>query len=438
MVLPFPCCAPGGPQPFAGDIGRYRPSVTSFSLFGGRLIDGTGGPVVEDAIVVVRQGKIASVGAAAPPDLQVFDVTGHTVMPGLIDGHVHLRSSAAPGRAGDYMWQATTFIEEQTLHCAGNARIALESGVTTVRDMAGGRPEVATKHAIDDGILPGARVVAAGFVGMTAGHGDMFCPAGITPRYWPEADGVDECRKLVRVHARDGVDLIKVCTSGGVLSTGDRNEWRNYTMEETLAIVDEAHALGMKVAAHAHTKAGIAQALRAGVDTIEHGSSLDEELIEMMLEAGVMLCPTLSITTFLVEHGAEAGIAAESLQKTYDLRERSLEGHRAAHAAGVPIFMGTDSSAAYRFGRHAGELRLMEERIGLSPMEAVVAATANAARALGVGDRLGTVAPGMVADLMVVAGNPLEDLAVLEDPGKVRAVIQAGEVMVDRGLHRLS
>ena len=268
-------------------------AMHTIAITGATLIDGTGSQPVPNANIIIRDGKVAAAGAAldvsVPDGATVYDASGRTVMPGLIDGHVHLRSNATGKGGANFLWMATTFIEEQTLHCAGNAWIALDAGVTTVRDMAGGRPEVSARHAIDDGVLSGARVIASGFVGMTAGHGDLFCPAGIAQRFWPEADGVDECRKLVRRYARDGLDLIKICTSGGVLSTGDKNEWRNYTLEETFAIVDEAHALGMKVAVHAHTRAGILQALEAGVDTLEHGSALDDELIERMLERGVML-----------------------------------------------------------------------------------------------------------------------------------------------------
>jgi imidazolonepropionase-like amidohydrolase len=409
-------------------------------LAGGTLIDGTGRAPIADTGVVIKNGRIESVEPLGkvrlPEDVTTIDTSGKTILPGLIDGHVHLRSNAVGKRVANYLWQATAFIEEQTLHCAGNTRVALDAGVTTVRDMAGGRPEVATKHAIDDGVLTGARVIASGFVGMTAGHGDMFCPAGISDRYWPPADGIDECRKLVRRYARDGLDLIKICTSGGVLSTGDKNEWRNYTMDETLAIVDEGHALGMKVAVHAHTRAGILQALHAGVDTIEHGSSLDDELIELMLESGAMLCPTLAITDFILNHGREAGIAEESLEKARRLKERSLDGHRAAYAAGVPIFMGTDSSAAYRFGNHAHELMLMHEMIGLTPMEAIVASTGSAAVALGINDQTGTLEAGKLADLLIVDGNPLEDLHVLEDERTIIGVFQAGKCVVDRGLSR--
>lgn len=343
------------------------PGLTDAVFSGGLLIDGSGNDPIENATVIVRDGTIIEVGQDAtvqiPDGLPVVDARGKTIMPGLIDGHVHLRSPSVGEKVANYLWQATAFIEEQTLHCAGNARIALEAGVTTVRDMAGARPEVATKHAIDDGVLSGARVIASGFVGMTAGHGDMFCPAGISERYWPPADGVDECRKLVRSYARDGLDLI-----------------------------------------------------------------------ELMLESGALLCPTLAITDFILNQGAAAGIPEESLEKARRLKASSLEGHRAAYEAGVPIFMGTDSSAAFRFGNHARELTLMHDQIGLMPMEAIVASTHTAAIALGIDDETGTLEAGKRADLLIVDGNPLEDLRLLEDTANILGVVQRGEIKVDRGL----
>ncbi len=410
------------------------------ALTNATLIDGTGSPRLPNATVVTSGRTIAAVGAAdamtIPPDAVVFDLAGKTVMPGLIDGHVHVRSYAGAGQRDVHLWNVTTFMEEQTLHAAGNARRALLAGVTTVRDMAGGRLEVSVKHAIDAFVLDGARVIASGFVGMTAGHGDMFCPATIERRLWPPADGPDACRKLVREYARDGVDLIKICTSGGVLSIGDENEWRNYTMDETAVIVDEAHALGKRVAAHAHTRAGIKQALVAGVDTLEHGSTLDDELIAMMQERGTWLCPTLAITEYLLLSGEERGVPASSLAKARALRPGRVESLRKAYAAGIPIFMGTDSCNTMPFGAHAWELELMQTHIGMMPMETIVAATATAASALGIGEKTGTIAPGKWADLLIVDGDPLSDLRVLQDAERLVAVFRDGRLMVDRGLVR--
>lgn len=408
------------------------------ALTGATLIDGTGAAPQAGMTVVVEGRTIAAVApdhqATVPPDCARYDLTGKTLLPGLIDGHVHLLAYAGSGHQDVHLWNVLTFIEEQTLHAAANARRALLAGVTTVRDMAGSRPEIAVKHAVDGFIIDGARVVASGFVGMTAGHGDMFCPAAIDRRLWQPADGPDECRKLIRRYVRDGVDLIKLCTSGGVLSIGDKSEWRNYTTAETLAIVDEAHALGKRVAAHAHTRAGIRQALEAGVDTLEHGSSLDDELIELLLERGTRLCPTLAITEYLLTQGAARGVPAASLDKARALRVGQLEGLRKAHRAGVPIFMGTDSCNTFAFGAHAWELELLHTHLGLSPMEALVAATASAAEALGLGEQTGAIAPGRWADLLVVDGDPLADLRVLQQPERLLGVFRDGRLLVDRGL----
>ena len=415
-------------------------AAQAIALTNAMLIDGTGSPPLLHATVVIAGRTIADAGprdaVTIPPDAVVYDLAGRTLMPGLIDGHVHLRSYAGDGHQDVHLWNVTTFIEEQTLHAAGNARRALLAGVTTVRDMAGGRLEVSVKHAIDAFVLDGARVVASGFVGMTAGHGDLFCPAAIEHRLWPTADGPDACRKLVRAYARDGVDLIKLCTSGGVLSLGDENEWRNYTADETAVIVDEAHALGKRVAAHAHTRAGIRQALLAGVDTLEHGSTLDDELIALMLERGAWLCPTLAITEYLLTRGEERGVPASSLAKARALRPGQLASIRAAYAAGVPIFMGTDSCNTMPFGAHAWELELMHTRIGMTPTETIVAATASAAAALGLGEKTGTVTPGKWADLLVVDGDPLADLRVLQETQRLVGVFRDGRLLVDRGLAR--
>jgi len=403
-------------------------------LAGMTLIDGTGGAARTNATVVIDGAVITEVGdadtVATTPSDTVYDLRGTTLLPGLIDCHVHLRSNAGVRPQDVQMWNMLTSTEEQTLHAAANAREALRSGFTTVRDTAGSLPEVAVKHVMDEHVLDGARIVASGLVGMTAGHGDMFCPATLDEkRMWATADGADECRKRVREYARMGVDLIKICTSGGTLSLGDKTEWRNYTDAEIDAIVDEAHALGLRVAAHAHTRTGITAALVAGVDTLEHGSDLDEDLVELMLGQGTFLCPTLSISEFMTEHGRQRGLVAEQLDKAELLRERRLMSVRRAHRAGVRIIAGSDSSNTMRFGNHARELVLLHEQIGMTPAEVLVAATSAAAEALGLGSRTGTVASGMWADLLLVDGDPLADLSVLTDRRRLRAVFREGRAI---------
>jgi imidazolonepropionase-like amidohydrolase len=369
---------------------------------------------------------------ALPDHTISYDLAGATLMPGLIDGHVHLLANASGNRQDIHMWNVTTFVEEQTLHAARNAEVALESGVTTVRDMAGSRPEVAVKHAVDDFVVRGARVVASGFVGMTAGHGDMFCPPGIDRRLWKTADGPTACRQLVREYARDGVDFIKLCTSGGVLSIGDRPHWRNYSPEETAAIVDEAHALRMRVAAHAHTAAGIRQALDARVDTIEHGSYLTHELAALMAQQGTWLCPTLTLSTFIVESGESRGIPQTSLEKGAETHRSLLTSIRVAHEEGVNIFVGTDSCNTMAFGQHARELELLQVALGLSGAEVVKLATQSTAEAVGLGDKTGRVCPGYWADLLVIDGDPEADCRVLQDASRIQLVIRDGVVLLSR------
>lgn len=406
--------------------------MTRAAFIGGTLVDGNGGPPLADAYVVVEGSDIVDIGSGAPhlaEHTTAYDVAGMTIMPGLIDAHVHLLANAAAEVRDVHLWNVIVAREEQTLHAAGNARKALLAGVTTVRDMAGSQPEVAVKHAIDDHVLEGARVLVSGFVGMTAGHGDMFCPATVERRLWKTADGTDECRKLVREYARMGVDWIKLCTSGGILSVGDKSEWRNYTIDEAATIVDEAHALGKRVAAHAHSRAGIEVALRVGVDTLEHGSELDDELIDLMLEAGTQLCPTLSLAEYIDSRGEERGVPAASLEKSRKLRPVRIANVRRAYERGVPLIMGTDSCNTMAFGSHAGELTLMARHLGMPPMECIVASTSRNADALGIGDRTGRIAPGLAADLLVVDGNPLDDLTVLEQPERLLGIMREGRLV---------
>jgi imidazolonepropionase-like amidohydrolase len=397
-------------------------------LRGVRLIDGTGSGPLDNAYLVIMNGRIVDVGTGNPPlsDVAVYDLSGYSVIPGLIDGHVHLLSSAAADRSGARTFDVQTFVEEKTLHAAANASIALAAGVTTVRDMAGSRPEVAVKHASEQRLIEAARVVSAGFVGMTGGHGDMFLPPALEQRLWRTADGPVACRSLVRQYARDGHDLVKICTSGGVLSSGDRLEWRNYTDDEIVAVTDEAHALGMRVAAHAHTKAGVLQAVLGGVDTIEHGSMMDDECVQALLDHDVALCPTLSLQHYIASGDAEPPLSAETREKARIVHQSHAAALRLAHTAGVRIFAGTDSCNTMPFGRHARELGLLVEMTGMSNMQALMAATSVAARALAVEADTGSLLPGKSADLVVVDGDPLHDIRVLEEPARLYSVMKAG------------
>lgn len=347
------------------------------------------------------------------------------LVPGLIDTHVHLLSYAGSGYAPHLTWPLVTPPTERVLHGASQAMRALDVGVTTLRDMAGGEAQVSLRHAFDDGVLTGPRVFVSGMVGMTGGHSDLFTPPTIRDRE-PTADGPDACRALVRRHARSGVDGIKITTSGGVLSTGDRNEWRNYTRQEIAAIVDEAHALGLPVGAHCHTANGIQVALEEGVDSLEHATQITPEQARMARDRGVTIAPTLLILERIAL--GQAKVPEESLIKARALYDARAAALRTAHAEGATFVLGTDSSGSTMpFGQQLAEIQAMVRDIGLTPLEAMRAATSRAGRA--VSDRgLGTIRPDAPCDFVVLRGRPWEDISTLS-PDRIVAVVSRGRVV---------
>ncbi|KRE31339.1 amidohydrolase family protein [Agromyces sp. Soil535] len=353
------------------------------------------------------------------------EACGLSVIPGLIDTHVHLIGYAGDGHADFLSWPLTTRPEEQTLHGLAHAQRALRSGVTTLRDLAADDIQFSLRRALDAGLIDGPRVQAHGMVGMTGGHGDLFTPPAVTQRK-PVADGPDACRALVRRFARDGADGIKIATTGGVLSVGDKASWRNHTRAEIDAIVDEAHALGMRVAAHAHTEKGIEIALAAGVDSIEHGTLLGAPQAARLTTAGVTVAPTLLINDRIA---AGRGVSPEQQEKAAELVERRDALLRAAADAGVDFVLGTDANGSHvEFGEQMHEVRRMAEVFGWSAERALQAATSRAAAAIGRGSSLGRVQPGMLADFVVMRGRPWLDLADL-DPGGIVAVVSRGRVV---------
>jgi imidazolonepropionase-like amidohydrolase len=412
----------------------------------GRLLDGTG-RAPEAATLVLEGGRVAQVlpagvAAAHAEDDLVIDAARHTVVPGLMDLHVHLQHGVMDPREPHLTFGIlTTTSQLRTLWAARNARLMLEAGFTTVRDLAAyasprNQEVLAVRDGVALGLVPGPRLFVAGFASQTAGHGDMGLP-----RTWPRdpellADGPWEFRRLVRQMVRDGVDLIKTATSGGAGGHGEKIWWRNLTDEELEALVDEAHSSGHRVACHAHTADGVKRALRAGVDTIEHGVYLDDEGIELLLERDATLVPTLLVRSDrAVGPHKKYGSPPEVIQKFESLARAGAASLYPAYKAGVRIALGTDTGRTLRehFGRNAHELELMVE-VGMTPMDAILAGTRNAAVALGAADRLGTLQAGKAADLLVVDGNPLDDIRVLADPARILLVVKDGQVVVNRGL----
>lgn len=354
---------------------------------------------------------------------------GLSLVPGLVDTHVHMVAYAGRDKVDDRSWGLVTPWPEQLLHGAAQAQVAMRLGVTTVRDLGAFEPPVGLRRLFDSGAMQGPRVVAFGHVGITAGHGDLIWPPGVRERP-PTADGPDECRRLVRTYARMGADGIKVFTSGGVMSTGDRSEWRNHTAAELAAIVDEAHALAMPVAAHAHTEAGIQAALDAGVDSLEHATLITEAQARQAAGQGVTIAPTLVTLERIVQGRTSA--PAESVAKGRALYEARGDRLRRAAEAGVTFVLGTDGgSAGIPFGSQFEELRLMAALLALPPETVLRGATSRAAQAVGLGGRVGRIAAGFGADFLVVRGEPwrsLEDFT----PDRVVAVVCRGHVVAGR------
>jgi imidazolonepropionase-like amidohydrolase len=375
-----------------------------------RMVDVTSGQLVTPAIVVVSDGKIRSVGPAdLPAGANTVDLGDLTLLPGLIDAHTHLTGDIE----GDWLTRPVRELPaDAALRGAGNARKTLMAGFTTVRDVGAiGFADVSLMKAIDAGLVPGPRMIpSAHAIGITGGHCDDTGWAPGINELGPKegvADGADEAVKAVRYQIKHGAKVIKVCATAGVLSFDATVGAQQLSDAELQAIVQEAARHGLKVAAHAHGTEGIKAAVRAGVASIEHGSMIDDEAAELMKRRGTYLVPTAYLLTTFKFDSLPPPIAAKARQVV----PLAKESHRRAIRAGVKIAFGTDA-AVYPHGDNAREFATYVG-YGMRPAEAIRAATINAADLLGVSDRA-VIAPGKLADLIAVRGNPLEDVRVLE------------------------
>ncbi len=385
-------------------------TVSGLSVWDGDLDRGP-------AVLEWADGRITAVTAVdAPP-------SEYSVIPGLIDTHVHLESSAVPSAVDWMTWPLITPASERSLHVVSHARAAAAAGVTTLRDLAGGDAQFAAARGLDAGLIPGPRLLVHGPVGMTAGHGDLFVPPHY-PHRPPVADSPDECRKLVREWARSGADGIKIFTSGGVLSIGDKVGWRNQTSAEIAATVDEAHALGMLVAAHTHTAEGVDIALEFEVDSLEHGTGILERHWDTLLERNIPVAPTLLINDAIADRRIRVSDeAAEKARAVVAERDANFAG---AAAAGIRFVLGTDANGIMvRFGDQLEELRLMKRAFQWSAERTLQAGTSDAADALRLTGTTGRLQPGLGADFVIVRGRPWEDIDVLTAENVV-AVVSRG------------
>lgn len=381
-----------------------------------RLLDVASGKYVDNPLVIVTDGRITSIGRkgdAVPAGAKVVDLPGATLLPGLIDMHVHLDSLAEIGGYNSLEYSDRFWSVVQT----ANAKKTLEAGFTTVRNVgAADFDDVGLREAIDAGYVPGPRIVTAAIsFGATGGHCDStFFPPSMDQKSPFNSDSPDEARKAVRTLKKYGAQVIKICATGGVFSRGNEPGQQQLTYEEMKAVVDEAHMAGLKVAAHAHGASGIREAVRAGVDTIEHASLVDDEGIKLAVQKGAYFSMDIYNTDYTQAEGKKNGVLEDNLRKDRDIGEIQRENFRKALKAGVKMVYGTDAGI-YPHGDNAKQFAVMV-RYGATPLQAIQAATVTAAEALGRSKDVGQVAVGRYGDMIAVAGDPLADVTTLEKP----------------------
>jgi imidazolonepropionase-like amidohydrolase len=396
--------------------------VSRLLIRAGTLFSAGAEPVVQDAWVQVEDGRIAGVSSSEPrasgDDLRRIDAPTATLLPGLIDCHVHLALSGGPNWLSEVQqsyalacWRAAAF-----------ARATLRAGFTSVRCL-GGRDglDPALRDAQRAGVVEAPRIVTANLaICITGGHGAWI---------GREADGADEVRKAVREQLRAGADCIKLIATGGVMTPGVDIGSQQLTLEELQAGVEEAHKAGRKAASHAHGADGIHAAVLAGIDSIEHGSFLRDDTIELMKERGTCLSMTLCSAAGIASAPPDS-VPEWARQKAAVAAEAMIDSFRRAYQAGVKLVLGTDAGTPYNFhGANARELALMVQH-GAAPLDALKAATINGAELLQIADEVGSIEPGKQADLVLCEGNVIEDVTRLCQPENIKLVTQAGRVVV--------
>jgi imidazolonepropionase-like amidohydrolase len=391
-----------------------------------RLVDAAEGRVLDDPVVLIEGERITAVGARlnVPAGFEVVDLGGATLLPGLIDCHTHI-TGGDPADYYESLFRKSPIDYAVRAHVY--ARRTLEAGFTTVRDVGAGELiDVALRRAIDEGLVPGPRMqVATLALGSTGGHNDLvgFSPYLRFGQLRGIADGVNEIRSLVRFEIKNGADLIKLIAGAGVMTEEESAGAPQYTEAEMAAAVDEARMWGKRVAAHAHGAEAIQRAVRAGVASIEHGSLIDDEGIRLMKERGTYLVADIYNDDYILTEYRRLNYPEKILEKERQIGRLQRENFRKAVLAGVKVAFGTDAGV-YPHGWNAKQFAHMV-RWGLTPMQAIRAATVNAADLMGWSDRVGRLAPGLYADLIAVEGDPLRDVTELE---RVTFVMKGGRV----------
>jgi imidazolonepropionase-like amidohydrolase len=413
-----------------------KPATKTIYIRAGRLFDATSDQLRENMVIVVAGDRIQNIGPASaisiPADASVVDLSHATVLPGLIDCHTHLGARA--DRYDEiYNFKDTPF--QSAFAGVVNARRTLEAGFTSVRDV-GSLPFLAVdlRNSINEGLIPGPRIVASGpAITITGGHGDLnnFSPQTRVTMFPEErdfsiADGVDQVRHVVRAQVKYGVDVIKILATGGVLSKGDSPGAPQFTLEELKAAADEAHMAGRKIAAHAHGTQGIKNAILAGIDSIEHASLIDDEGIRLAKDRGVYLVMDIYNDDYILGKAVEFGLPKENVEKEKMVGRLQRENFQKAVKGGAKMAFGTDAGV-YPHGDNAKQFFYMV-KFGLTPAQAIRAATSSAADLIGRSKDVGTLEPGKFADVIAVTGDPLQDVRALENVG---FVMKGGEVVKD-------
>jgi imidazolonepropionase-like amidohydrolase len=407
------------------------------AIVGGRVIDGTGADPVSDSVVLIEEGRIKQVGPArtvtVPRDATVIDAAGRTVLPGIVDAHIH-----ATYRARDMRQHLLNTPTYNVLRSTAILRETLACGVTTARDLGGA--DGGFKVAVADGTVAGPKlVISIGMISQTGGHGDSWVPAGmrVAKRTWlpdPVCDGVDGVRKTVRHMLMAGADVIKICSTGGITSVTDSWDEPQFTVEELRTAVVEAAAKRKPVAVHAEGIDGIRTALAAQCWSLEHGWFIDEESVETMLKQGTWWVPTLALVPLSLgkrkeDHAWAAQQLGQEDAKEHDIYGRMLKQvplWKDAVKRGVKVAFGTDQSHRLMVGENLVELGFMIDWLGMTPMQALVSATQHAAACVQRPD-VGTLEAGKAADVLVVDGDPLANIRILEDRAKIPLVMQDGK-----------
>src|ERR1700686_655609 len=403
---------------------QAAPAPKTVVIRAGRRLDVKTGRFLLQQEIVIEGDKIKAVRSydLSPSGEQFIDLTNATVLPGLIDAHTHITMTTNFGYS-----RLAISVPREALNGARNARVTLEAGFTTIRNVgASGFTDVAVRDAINAGDVPGPRMLVSGpALSITGGHCDNnLLPFESHVQSAGVADGIEAVQHKTREIIKYGADLIKICATGGVLSHGDNPQASQYTLEEMKAIVADAPRLGRKAAAHAHGAGAIRWAAEAGVDSIEHGSYIDDAAIAVMKKNGTYLVPTLYLADWFLENAEKIGTPPELIAKGREVMPAARKNVARAFAAGVKVGFGTDA-AVYPHGLNAHEFAVMV-KLGLTPLQAIQAATINDADLLGWSDKVGSIEAGKWSDIVAVDGDPLADVTTLE---RVKFVMKGGEMV---------